>query len=74
MSITYRRTWSKWRYRNAGGACGRAWRDLREREAAFALQAAAWLQAITLATTPSVKWRDPTPIVGYVDEGLEWRP
>ena len=76
MSITYRRTWSKWRYRNAGGACGGAWREMRERETAYALQAAqqgirpAWLQAITLATAPSVKWRDPTPIVGYMDEGL----
>ena len=80
MSITYRRTWRKVRERNAGGACGRAWRELREREDAFALQAAqyqqgirpAWLQAITLATAPSVKWRDPTPIVGYVDEGLHY--
>ena len=64
-------TWRKVRERNAGGACGRAW---REREAAFALQAAqyqqgirpAWLQAITLATAPSVKWRDPAPV-------YEWR-
>ena len=85
MSATRPCTWRKVRERNAGGACGRAWRELREREAAFALQAAqqgirpAWLQAITLATTPSVKWRDPTPIVGYVDEGYadlmkRWTP
>lgn len=103
MSIAYCRTWSKWRYRNAGRgrvpvssfsvsiAYCRTWRKVRERnaggacgnerEAAFALQAAqyqqgirpAWLQATTLATT--VKWHDPTPVVGYVDEGLlEWRP
>ncbi|NCD23134.1 MAG: hypothetical protein EOL90_09365 [Spartobacteria bacterium] len=74
MSITYRRTWSKWRYRNAGGACGGAWRELRERETALALQAAqcqqdiapAWLRALTLATT--VKWHDPV-IIGHMDEG-----
>ena len=77
VSATRPCTWRKVRERNAGGACGRAW---REREAAFALQAAqyqqgirpAWLQAITLATAPSVKWRDPTPIIGYVDEGLHY--
>ena len=80
VSTTRPCTWRKVRERNAGGACGRAWRELRRREAAFALQAAqyqqgirpAWLQAITLATAPSVKWRDPTPIIGYVDEGLHY--
>lgn len=80
MSTTYRRTWSKWRYRNAGGACGGAWRELRERETALALQAAqyqqgilpAWAQAIALATTvPSVKWHDPV-IIGHMDEGLHY--
>lgn len=78
MSITYRRTWSKWRYRNAGGACGGAWRELRERETAYALQAAqyqrdiapAWLRALTLATT--VEWHDPV-IIGHMDEGLHYR-
>lgn len=95
VSTTHPRTWRKVRERNTGGACGRAWRQMREREDALAAQVAlyqqgirpAWLQAITLATAPSVRWHDPAPIIGYMDEGLhyadlmkraeptyEWRP
>jgi len=81
VGATYPCTWRKVRERNASGSFRGAWREMRRREGALALRAAqyqqgilpAWLQAITTATAPSVKWHDPTPVIGFMDEGLHYR-
>ena len=59
MSITYRRTWSKWRERNAGGACGRAWRELRERETDQIINRAYTIQVAVDMRTEEMCYQSP---------------